>query len=127
MTEREILRSIDKGANHYIALFGKAAHMDTVRREFYSYIKPNSDEHGIRFVYDLRIESLPPQRRRAVIAEIKALNMPVWVDLLSSDVLFEDLFGRKKAHGQTEFTENDEVYLAMLPGETLKSTVKKKI
>lgn len=91
--------------------------MDNVHRKFYSFIKPNSGEHGISFVYDLRIEPLPPQRRSAVIREIKALNMPVWINLLSSDAIFEEFFGRKKVHGQTEFSENDEVYLAMLPGE----------
>lgn len=121
MNEREILKHIDDGANFYISLFGRADHMEVIERPHYSYIHPASEEYGIRFVYNVHVDGLPAVQRDAVIAEIKALNMPVWVDLLSSDDVFFAFFGRKKVHGQTAFGENDEVYMAMLPRQQQKS------
>lgn len=117
MTEREILKRIDHGARNYIRMFGTAEHMEIVDKTFYRYIKPRADVHGISFVYDLRLDGLGEEERDKVVQEIKALNMPVWVDLTAPDTLFQAFFGRERIHGQTHFEENDEVYLAMLPEE----------
>jgi hypothetical protein len=64
---------------------------------FYAYIKPKEGQHGITFVYDIRLETLPPQIQKEKIAEIKSFNMPVWLDLLASDELYRLMFGKKKS------------------------------
>ncbi len=117
MTDREIVRYIDSGANYYVSLFGNAPHMRKTDKEYYSYIEPKADEYGISFVYHVRVDDLPLERKKEVIAEIKSLHMPVWLDLLSSDETFFLLFGKEKVHGQTKFAENDEIYMAVLPEE----------
>jgi hypothetical protein len=37
MTNKEIIKHIDDGANYYVGLFGEAVHMEKVDKEFYSY------------------------------------------------------------------------------------------
>lgn len=117
MTDHEIVRYIDSGANYYVSLFGNAPHMKKVDREYYSYIEPKTDEYGISFVYNVHIDDLPLDRKKEVISEIKSLRMPVWLDLISSDETFFLFFGKEKLHGQTVFAENDEIYMAVLPEE----------
>lgn len=117
MTDREILRHIDEGANFYVSLFGDAAHMEKVHKEFYSYVKPSAGEQGVSFLYDVRIENLPVEQRKTVIEEMKAMHMPIWLNLCSSDETFFLFSGAKRAHGQTEIQDNEEVYMAILPEE----------
>lgn len=117
MTDREILRHIDEGANFYVSLFGDAAHMEKVHKEFYSYVKPRAGEQGVSFLYDVRIENLPVEQRKTVIEEMKAMHMPIWLNLCSSDETFFLFSGAKRAHGQTEIQDNEEVYMAILPEE----------
>lgn len=117
MTDREILTYIDRGANDYVSLFGRAEHMEDIQKEYYSYVRPKGDVYGIQFVYNVRLEECPVERRAAVAEEIKALHMPVWLDLTSSDESFRLIFGREKVHGQRELGMEDEVYMAMLPEE----------
>lgn len=117
MTEKEIIKYIDDGANFYISIFGNAEHMEMVDCNFYRYVKPKSDEHGISFIYDVRLNDLSKEHQMEVVSEIKTLRMPIWLDLSSSDELFSLFFGKNKVHGQTVFDENDEVYMALLPTE----------
>lgn len=117
MTEKEILSHIDSGANFYISMFGNAQHMETVNKPFYSYIRPKADEHGISLVYNIHIDNLPIEQQKEIIAEIKSLNMPTWLDLLATDEVFFLFTGNERTHGQTVFSENDEIYMAMLPDE----------
>lgn len=81
MTDQEVIRYINRGANYYVSLFGRAEHMEAVRKERYSFIRPKGDVYGIRFVYNVRLEGLSRERNEELIAEIKGLNMPVWWDL----------------------------------------------
>ena len=113
MTEKEIIKYIDDGANFYISLFGNAEHMEIVEKEFYSYVKPKTDEHGIAFIYNVHLENLSIERQKEIIREIKELRMPVWFDLAASDELFYLFFGKEKIHGQTLF--NDKVVSKLLP------------
>lgn len=66
MTDREIIRHIDDGANFYIRLFGDAVHMENTDGEFYSCVRPKAGEHGISFIYNVRIEQLAPKQKKAV-------------------------------------------------------------
>ena len=84
---------------------------------FYTYVKPKAGEYGITFIYDIRIGELPAERQKILIDEIKSLNMPVWLDLLAEDELYRLVYGNAKVHGQTALSDEDEVYLAMLPEE----------
>jgi len=114
MTEQEIIKHINEGAKHYIRMFAHAEHMEIYEKEYYSYIKPKAEEHGISFVFDIKIENLPKERQQELVNEIKALYMPIWLDLDASDKVFKMFFGREKVHGQTVFAEDDEIYMALL-------------
>ena len=116
MTNREIIDYIDRGANYYVSLFGRAEHMEIVQREHYSLVRPKGDVFGIRFVYDVRLEGLPLQRQKELAAEIHALGMPVWLNLGTSPEAFQAFTGREKQDVPQD--SDGESYLAMLPGDT---------
>jgi hypothetical protein len=40
MTGKDIIGYINDGANYYISLFGKAAHMNCIEKDNYSYVFP---------------------------------------------------------------------------------------
>ncbi|MBQ8555160.1 MAG: GNAT family N-acetyltransferase [Clostridia bacterium] len=115
MTEREIIRHIDHGANLYISLFGAAEHMDILDAGAYRFVHPKAGEQGISFVYDIRIEDLPAPEQQRIIDEIKALGVPCWVSLTASDGVFRRFFSTDRPHGQKSFDDDDEQYLAMQP------------
>ncbi len=118
MTNHDILKHIDDGANFYLRLFGNAEHMETVDTGYYTYVKPKQGQPGITFVYDIRLEHLPVEIQREKAAEIKALKMPIWLDLLASDQLHKLIYDKGKIHKQT-IDDSDEVYMAMLPYDQL--------
>lgn len=119
MNAKQIIKHIDDGANFYVSLFGNAEHMEMVDNGFYTYVRPKEGQPGISFVFNVRLENLPVQTQKEKITEIKALGMPIWLDLLASDELHNMLFGKQKVHAQTTFAENDEVYMALMPDEKL--------
>ncbi|MEA4831225.1 MAG: hypothetical protein VB118_01250 [Oscillospiraceae bacterium] len=80
MDKQQIIRYIDDGANFYISLFGNAEHIEMVDNGFYMYVRPKQGQHGISFVFNIRLENLPVQNQKEKIAEIKALGMPIWLD-----------------------------------------------
>lgn len=123
MTEKEILAHINDGANYYIRMFGKAEHMETIHKEFYSLVQPKENEQGISIIYNVHIEDLPLEKQKELVAEMKALSMPIWLDLLSSDQVFSLIFGKDKVHRQTEFADDDEIYMALLPHEKTESLI----
>ncbi len=115
MTERDIIKHINDGANYYVSLFGKAEHMEIIDKGYYSYVKPKAAEHGISIIYNVHMDHIPLEEQKKLISEIKELQMPIWLDLTVSDEVFFQVFGRDKIHGQTVFSENDEIYMALLP------------
>lgn len=115
MTFKEIIQHIDNSANHYISLFGEAAHMERINKEFYSYVKPKLGEQGMSIIYNVRIDDLPPEQMKAVVDEMKSMNMPVWFSLLASDEASRAFFGSIPNRDNTDPDENDEIYMAMLP------------
>lgn len=117
MNDAEIIRHINDGANHYIALFGEAEHMERHDAGNYSIVRPKPGEEGISFIYNIRVEALEPAMQHAVAQEIRASGMPFWLNLTASDDVFALFFGKKKLHRQTEFAYDDEQYMAMLPAE----------
>ena len=119
MTKREIFKHIDDGANYYVGMFGEAAHMEKVDKEFYSYVKPKAGEQGISFIYNVRINDLPTEQMKMVIDEMKSMNMPIWLDLLVPDEVIYIFSGKKPTHEEKEPSEDDEVYLAMFSEEKI--------
>jgi len=117
MDAKQIARYIDDGANYYLRLFGDAEHMEYVDLGYYSYVKPKEGEQGIQFVFDVRLEDLSPEMKKDKTAEIKALNMPIWLDILASNDVHKLMFGTEKEHGKIELEDNDEAYMALLPQE----------
>lgn len=115
MTETEIIKHINDGANYYVSLFGKAEHMEIIDKGCYSYVKPKATEHGISIIFNVCIDNIPLEEQKKIISEMKQLQMPIWLDLTVSDEVFFQVFGRNKIHGQTVFNENDEIYMALLP------------
>lgn len=114
MTDREIKQYISSGADFYVSLFGEAVHMQKVDTEFYSYVKPKEGEHGISFIYRVHIEDLPTEQKKMVIDEMKAMQMPIWLDLLISAETASLFSGKEGKHDQTEYDEDGESYLALL-------------
>lgn len=117
MTEREIIKHINDGANYYVSLFGKAEHMEIVDKGFYSYVKPKAEKHGISIIYNVHMDNLSSEEQKVLIAEMKKLQMPIWLDLTEADEVFFQVFGKNKIHGQTVFDDDDEIYMALLPEE----------
>lgn len=118
MTDRDILRIIDDGANHFIRVLGSAPHMTITDTGYYTRVQPEPGEQGISFICDIRLDGLPPQAQEAVINEIRAQHIPVWFSLMATDEQFRLFFGRERLHGAPP-AEDDEVYMAMLPDELL--------
>jgi len=112
MTNNEILKCIDAGANFYLDFFGDAVHMESIDNGIYREIHPKDGEHGIRFIYDLRLEHLSDEEAQAKIAELKALSLPVWWPLHSEKV-------QRMLHGKDYVpqppVEGDEFYMALFP------------
>lgn len=127
MNDAEILRHINEGANHYISLFGEAAHMERYDAGYYSIVRPKPGEEGIHFIYNIRVAALDPAKQHAVAQEIYASGMPFWLDLTASDDVFTLFFDKKKLHGQTEFAFDDEQYLAMLPAQFINRPASQRI
>lgn len=117
MNRNEIIDAIDRGANYYVELFGRAEHMEIVHREHYSFVRPKGEIFGIRFVYDVRLDGLPQEQQRELIAEIKALQMPVWLNLGCSDEVVLLYSGKEKKDPPVEPSPDGESYMAMLPDE----------
>lgn len=117
MTDRQVLEYIDRGANYYVSLFGRAEHMELVEGEFYSFVRSKGDVFGISFVYDVRLDGLPRERQKELIAEIKSLGMPVWLNLTGSDEVVRLYTGKEKPDPTKEPSMDGEAYLAMLPDE----------
>ena len=111
MTQQEIIRRVDAGANNYIRLFGEAAHMESIDNGVYRVIRPKKGEQGISFVCDVRPERLDGR----AIREIKRLHMPVWWPLQLSDARYRRIHHKKRARGG----EPDELYMAIFPGEAV--------
>lgn len=114
MTDREIIRCIDDGANFYLRFFGDAAHMDCRKNEFYSCIRPKKGEHDVAFVFDVRLEDLAEHERLEKIAEINALQLPVWWGLQASDGLYRHIHGKGREKAAPEPADGDELYMAIL-------------
>lgn len=115
--DREIIRCIDVGANHYISVFGDAEHMEMLDNGVYSCVRPKPGQEGISFIHNIQLEGLPTEQRQSIAQEIKAQGMPFWLDLTASDENFRMFFGKEKPRGQTVFAFDDEQYLAMEPDD----------
>ena len=96
MTDHEIIRCIDDGANFYLRFFGSAIHMDYYKNDYYSYIRPKQGEHGVKFAFNVRLENLSESECLEKISELKSLNLPVWWDLQSSNDLYRLVHGKDK-------------------------------
>lgn len=117
MKDFEIIKHVDNGANFYLQFFGDAQHMKYNDNGVYSYIMPKEGEQGIRFVFNVRLENLSEKEQIEKIAEIKALNMPVWWDLQSSNMLYKLIHGKDKEKITGEPSEDEELYMAIFPNE----------
>lgn len=127
MNAAEIIRHINAGANHYIALFAEAEHMERYDAANYSIVRPKAGEEGIHFIYNIHVDTLEPAEQYAVAQEIRASGLPFWLDLMASDDVFALFFGKAKVHGQTAFAFDDEQYLAMYPSQFINQLASQRI
>lgn len=131
MTEYEIISAIDDGAIFYLRFFGDAEHMATTDNGVYSVISPKESEHGIRFVYDIRLEQLSDEEAQSKINEIKALSLPTWWPLypLNSPRITRLIYGAD--YTQKPPTDCDEFNMAVVsenqPDEITTDTAIKQI
>lgn len=117
MTDFEIIKNVDNGANFYLKLLGDAQNMEYIDNGVYSYIIPKEGEQGVRFVFNVRLENLSEKEQIEKIAEIKALKMPVWWDLQSSNMLYRLIHGKNKEKLTGEPPDGEELYMAIFPNE----------
>ncbi|MDR1117094.1 MAG: GNAT family N-acetyltransferase [Oscillospiraceae bacterium] len=122
MTEQEIIRYVNSGANFYLRLFGDAEHMEYHKNDFYSFIQPKHGEHGVRFAFDVKLENLSEKEQLEKISKLKLLKMPVWWDLQVSDNLYRLINGKSKAKPISEPVDGDELYMAIFPNERMNPT-----
>ena len=116
MDAREILRRIDQGAEHFLRTLADTPHMICTAADGYTVIRPKAGEEGVSFVRGLQLEGLTQVESAALIARVRAEGLPVWFPLLATDEQFQQFFGRTRIHG-APLTPEDEVYMALLPGE----------
>ncbi len=117
MTDKEIRQYIDEGADHYVRLFGEAAHMEKVDKPFYSYVKPKTGKQGISFIYHVRIHDLPTAQQEAVLREMRSLRMPIWFGSAQPADGIPVSSGQRPTRERERSTEDGETYLAILPGQ----------
>lgn len=118
MDARDILRRIDEGANHFLHTLADGPHMTCTDADGFTVIQPKAGEAGVSFVCDLALEGLCQEDARTLIDRAKHVGFPVWFPLLSTDEQFAYFFGRERIHGAA-LAADDEVYMAMLPGEMI--------
>lgn len=119
MTDYEIIKHIDGGAVFYIDFFGDAEHMVSTDNGIFRTIRPKDGEQGIKFVYDLRLDSLTDDEAWMKIVEIKSLGLPVWWPLHSKRII-------AILHGENYLpseTENDEFYMVLFPENKLPAEI----
>ena len=116
MTDREIIRHIDEGAVFYLDFFAAGPHMEKTDMGYYRFMKPVGGEKGVRFVYDVRLDGLSENEQLEKIAEIKALKMPVWWSLQSSDELYFRIYGKTKQKS-AEPADGDDLYIGILSAD----------
>ena len=119
MTDSEIIRHIDDGANFYLGFLGDASHMEYCDNGYYSFIKPKEGEQGVRFAFNVRIEDLSEKEQTKKIEEIKALDMPVWWDLQSSERLYKLIHGEDKKVVAGAPADGEELYMAVFPDQLI--------
>ena len=119
MTDREIIKCVNDGANFYLQFFGDAKHMEYYKNNYYSYIQPKKGEHGIKFAFDVKLENLSERLCLEKISELKSLKMHIWWDLQSSDVLYKLIHGKEKMKPTSEPVDGDELYMAIFPDEQI--------
>ena len=121
MTEHEIIRHIDEGANFYLDFFANAQHMERVDTGHYCFTRPLPGNHGIVFAYNVRVEGLPKKEQRKKIREIKRLKMPIWWNLQSSEALYRLIHKKPKKNVSFASDDGDELYMAVTTPEQIPS------
>ncbi|MDR3311492.1 MAG: GNAT family N-acetyltransferase [Oscillospiraceae bacterium] len=121
MTDFEIIRHIDDGANFYIDFFANAEHMERADTGYYCYTRPLPGEEGITFAYSLRLEELSESGRLEKLSEIRNLGMPVWWGLCMSDALYA-LVHKEPRERLRSPSGGDELYMAIEPPERFPQT-----
>ena len=116
MNPRQILQHIDDGANHFLFTLADAPHMTRTADHGITIIQPKPGEEGVSFVCNLALAGLDAAESSTLIRRAKSLGFPVWFPLLATDAQFAEFFGRERLHS-APFAADDEVYMAMRPGE----------
>lgn len=119
MTEQEIICHVNDGANFYLRFFGDAIHMEYHKNEFFSFIQPKQGEHGVSFAFDVRLEKIDPKEQLKKVSELRLLKMPIWWDLQASDSLYKLVHGHDRIRPVPEPVDGDELYMAILPNESV--------
>jgi len=112
MTDCEILKNINNGAVFYLNVFGNAEHMQIEDHGNFRYIYPKGDGQGVRLVYDIRLENLSVENAQAKIAEIKAMNVPVWWPVHISNTLYRLIHNKNREPVSLTPPDGIELYMA---------------
>jgi ribosomal protein S18 acetylase RimI-like enzyme len=114
MTDFDIIRHINDGANFYVDFFANAEHMERIDTGCYTYTRPKPGASGIEFVYNVQLNDLPEVEQLQKIFEIKSLKMPIWWDLQMPEALFLLIHGKVREKLPPIPSDGDELYMAVL-------------
>ena len=116
MDDITVIKHINAVALFYLDFFRDAKHMEHSDNGVYRVILPKEGEQGIRFVYDIRLETLNEHETAEKIAEIRALKLPTWWGLypLHSETRRELIYGENFT--SQPLLESGKYYMALLPG-----------
>lgn len=118
MTDKErgaVRKRIDDAGTLFFDLLGDGAHMQKMKYPRYTVIRPKDGEKGPVTLYDIRLDGLPEHGAKALIDEVKAMNIHVWWDICFPQDVKQWIFGIRPAPAPEP--NEEESYMAMLKEE----------
>ena len=74
MNPSEVIKHVNDGANFYLEFFGDADHMEYHNCGAFRYVQSKSGEQGIKFVFGVRLETLPKAEQIKTLKLLKCLS-----------------------------------------------------
>jgi GNAT superfamily N-acetyltransferase len=110
-----IKKRINDAGTLFFDLLGDGAHMQKVKYQRYTIIRPQNGETGTAALYDIRLDGLKEQDAKALIDEIKAMKIHVWWDICFPQEVKQWIFGIRPAPAPEP--NEEESHMAMLREE----------
>jgi DNA-binding transcriptional MerR regulator/GNAT superfamily N-acetyltransferase len=107
-----IRKRINDAGILFFDFLGDSTHMEKLKLPRYTLIRPKDGETGPTTLYDIRLDGLSGQETKALIDEIKAMQIHVWWDICFPQEIKQWIFGIKPMPAPEP--NDEESYMAML-------------